>query len=147
MVANTEKQEETETNESKGLFDFRKNETEKIEKYNDEESKIKTNVPNDTNSLNVGQGGPVNTADVLEQLKKMQEDLNKEKQNDINVQEKVQEVTQEPVKEAVQEIIQEPAKEEIQESVSQDFNSMYEKLFGTKSNNGYNGSYRRKSRK
>lgn len=152
LVANTEKQEETETNESKGLFDFRKNETEKIEKYNDEESKIKTNVPNDTNSLNVGQGGPVNTADVLEQLKKMQEDLNKEKQNDINVQEKVQEVTQEPVKEAVQEItqepanesnkeetqetpqetIQEPAKEEIQESVPQDFNSMYEKLFGTK---------------
>ncbi len=152
LVANTEKQEETETNESKGLFDFRKNETEKIEKYNDEESKIKTNVPNDTNSLNVGQGGPVNTADVLEQLKKMQEDLNKEKQNDINVREKVQEVTQEPVKEAVQEItqepanesnkeetqetpqetIQEPAKEEIQESVPQDFNSMYEKLFGTK---------------
>ena len=152
LVANTEKQEETETNESKGLFDFRKNETEKIEKYNDEESKIKTNVPNDTNSLNVGQGGPVNTADVLEQLKKMQEDLNKEKQNDINVQEEVQEITQEPVKEAVQEItqepanesnkeetqetpqetIQEPAKEEIQESVSQDFNSMYEKLFGTK---------------
>ena len=152
LVANTEKQEETETNESKGLFDFRKNETEKIEKYNDEESKIKTNVPNDTNSLNVGQGGPVNTADVLEQLKKMQEDLNKEKQNDINVQEKVQEVTQEPVKEAVQEIIQEPAnesdkeetqetpqetiqepaKEEIQEDVPQDFNSMYEKLFGTK---------------
>ena len=152
LVANTEKQEETETNESKGLFDFRKNETEKIEKYNDEESKIKTNVPNDTNSLNVGQGGPVNTADVLEQLKKMQEDLNKEKQNDINVQEEVQEITQEPVKEAVQEItqepanesnkeetqktpqetIQEPAKEEIQESVPQDFNSMYEKLFGTK---------------
>ena len=152
LVANTEKQEKTETNESKGLFDFRKNETEKIEKYNDEESKIKTNVPNDTNSLNVGQGGPVNTADVLEQLKKMQEDLNKEKQNDINVQEEVQEITQEPVKEAVQEItqepanesnkeetqetpqetIQEPAKEEIQESVPQDFNSMYEKLFGTK---------------
>ena len=156
LVANTEKQEETETNESKGLFDFRKNETEKIEKYNDEESKIKTNVPNDTNSLNVGQGGPVNTADVLEQLKKMQEDLNKEKQNDINVREKAQELTQEPVKEAVQEItqepanesnkeetqetpqetpqetIQEPAKEEIQESVPQDFNSMYEKLFGTK---------------
>ena len=152
LVANTEKQEETETNESKGLFDFRKNETEKIEKYNDEESKIKTNVPNDTNSLNVGQGGPVNTADVLEQLKKMQEDLNKEKQNDINVREKSQELTQEPVKEAVQEItqepanesnkeetqetpqetIQEPAKEEIQESVPQDFNSMYEKLFGTK---------------
>lgn len=72
LVANTEKQEMTENTETKGLFDFRKNETEKIEKYNDEESKIKTNV------LNVGQGGPVNTADVLEQLRKMQQDLEKQ---------------------------------------------------------------------
>ena len=69
LVANTERQDETEQNKSKGLFDFRKNETEKIENYNDEESKIKTNV------INVGQGGPINTADVLEQLKKMQQDL------------------------------------------------------------------------
>ena len=37
----------------------------------DEESKIKTNV------INVGQGGPVNTADVLEQLRKMQENVNR----------------------------------------------------------------------
>lgn len=55
-----------------GLFDFRKNETKKIEKYNDEESKIKTNV------INVGQGGPINTADILEQLRKMKEDLEKQ---------------------------------------------------------------------
>ncbi|MBQ2938312.1 MAG: hypothetical protein IJE05_05515 [Clostridia bacterium] len=68
LVASTEKKEETE-NLSKGLFDFRKNETKKIEQYNEEESKIKTNA------INVGQGGPINTADVLEQLKKLKQDL------------------------------------------------------------------------
>lgn len=78
LVANTEKQEEKEDDESKGLFDFRKNETKKIEQYNEEESKIKTNVPNVQNTLNVGQGGPINTADVLEQLRKMQKDLERQ---------------------------------------------------------------------
>ena len=84
LVANTEKTEEIEEQkigtikqqESKGLFDFRKNETEKIEKYNDEESKIKTNV---------GNGGPINTADVLEQLRKMQQDLQQEVEKDPNI--------------------------------------------------------------
>ena len=97
LVANTEKpkeldrQEDTEKQESKGLFDFRKNETKKIEQYNDQESKIKTNV---------GLGGPVNTADVLEQLRKMQQDLQKQveenpsiKLNDNYVQMKKQEET------------------------------------------------------
>ena len=97
LVANTEKpkeldrQENTEKQESKGLFDFRKNETKKIEQYNDQESKIKTNV---------GLGGPVNTADVLEQLRKMQQDLQKQveenpsiKLNDNYVQMKKQEET------------------------------------------------------
>ncbi len=72
LVADTEKTpnvNEVKKEVSKGLFDFRKNETEKIEKYNEEESKIKTNV---------GFGGPVNTADVLEQLRKMQKDLEKQ---------------------------------------------------------------------
>ena len=72
LVANTEKKEETIENKSKGLFDFRKNQISKIEKYNDEESKIKTNT------INVGQGGPINTADVLEQLKKLKQDLQKQ---------------------------------------------------------------------
>ena len=72
LIADTEKTSNTDEGqkeESKGLFDFRKNETEKIEKYNEEESKIKTNV---------GFGGPVNTADILEQLRKMKEDLEKQ---------------------------------------------------------------------
>lgn len=76
LVEDTEKQEIEQENKSQGLFDFRKNETQKIQNYNDEESKIKTNV------VNVGQGGPVNTADVLEQLKKMQQDLQEQKQSD-----------------------------------------------------------------
>ena len=67
LVADTEKTSNVnllEKEETKGLFDFRKNETDKIEKYNEEESKIKTNV---------GFGGPVNTADILEQLKTMRQ--------------------------------------------------------------------------
>lgn len=79
LVANTEKQENLQQETSKGLFDFRKNETKKIEEYNNEESKIKTNI------INIGQGGPVNTADVLEQLRKMKEDLKSELEENESV--------------------------------------------------------------
>lgn len=95
LVANTEKQEETEQNTSKGLFNFRKNETKKIEQYNDEESKIKTNA------INVGQGGPINTADILEQLKKMKHDLIQT--NDENKEEKKEEVINETIENNCQE--------------------------------------------
>lgn len=103
LVASTEKQEINQNKEetSKGLYDFRKNETEKIEQYTNEESKIKTNnivqdiynkaqqnvqtqavkVPH----VNLGEGGPVNTADVLEQLKKLQENIKKEVETDPNI--------------------------------------------------------------
>ena len=80
LVANTEKpvagteNDTLKEEKSAGLFDFRKNETAKIEKYNDEESKIKTNV---------GQGGPVNTADVLEQLKQMREQAEKQLEENL----------------------------------------------------------------
>ncbi len=85
LVANTEKQETEIKNESQGLFDFRKNETQKIENYNDEESKMKTNVQQTKNTLNVGNGGPINTADVLEQLKKIQQDLQKQVEESPNI--------------------------------------------------------------
>ena len=95
LVANTEKEEKEIKAETKGLFDFRKNETQKIENYTDEESKIKTNTNHSNNFMenksvnsnnanqiktgfNFGQGGPVNTASVLEQLKKLQQDIQKE---------------------------------------------------------------------
>ena len=31
-----------------------------------------------TSNINIGQGGPINTADILEQLKKMKENLQKQ---------------------------------------------------------------------
>lgn len=95
LVANTEKTtdkaDEQKNETSKGLFDFRKNETKRIEQYNDEESKIKTNVvqeeqknatKNVFSAFNIATGGPVNTADILEQLKKMKEDLQKQIEDD-----------------------------------------------------------------
>ena len=95
LVANTEratdKIDEQKDETSKGLFDFRKNETKRIEQYNDEESKIKTNVAQEEqknvtknvfSAFNIGTGGPVNTADILEQLKKMKEDLQKQIEDD-----------------------------------------------------------------
>ena len=103
LVASTEKQEINQNKEevSKGLYDFRKNETEKIEQYTNEESKIKTNnivqdIYNKTQQnvqtqtfkvphVNLGEGGPVNTADVLEQLKKLQENIQKEVETDPSI--------------------------------------------------------------
>ena len=183
LVADTEKsvQKEPSLLDTKGLFDFRKNETKKIEQYNDEESKIKTNVGQvehgeNTSNINIGQGGPVNTADILEQLKKMKEDLQKQIENkpkiDVEVQENLQkqpekdneeelEKEQEEEKQNIEGILPVETKQNVEETVvtetkpeekleeikeqikeleninyeetkPQDFNTMYEKLFGRK---------------
>ena len=121
LVADTEKSseraEQVKNEPSKGLFDFRKNETKKIEQYNDEESKIKTNVGQvehgeNTSNINIGQGGPVNTADILEQLKKMKEDLQKQIENKPKIDVEVQENEQ---KNESEQLIQEAEKENLQE--------------------------------
>ena len=129
LVANTErntdKSDEQKDETSKGLFDFRKNETKRIEQYNDEESKIKTNVvqeeqknatKNVFSAFNIGTGGPVNTADILEQLKKMKEDLQKQIEDDksevVNV-ENSEENTQ----------VQENLEHDIQENPVQEINN------------------------
>ena len=183
LVANTEKSDQKEPSllDTKGLFDFRKNETKKIEQYNDEESKIKTNVGQvehgeNTSNINIGQGGPVNTADILEQLKKMKEDLQKQIENkpkiDVEEQENLQKqpekdneeelekeqeeekqnvelISETETKQSVEETAEteikpeeklEEIKEQIkeleninyEETTPQDFNTMYEKLFGRK---------------
>ena len=72
LVANTDRKEIDLEQEKQinGLFDFRKNESEKIENYTNKESDIKTNAKRiDDLSINVGQGGPINTADILAKLK------------------------------------------------------------------------------
>ena len=94
-----------ENQQSGGLFGFRKQNEKQIEQYTDEESKIKTNIVEelynsknrqqennsetdkfatkviDTSSITSNAGAPVDTSDVLEQLKQMkdkiQDDLDK----------------------------------------------------------------------
>ncbi len=83
-------------NNQGGLFGFRKQNEKQIEKYTEEESKIKTNILEDVyNSKNKANeikykadekeenkkdsvGEPINTTDVLEQLKKMRAKLENE---------------------------------------------------------------------
>ncbi len=91
-----------ETNQ--GLFGFRKQNEKQIEKYTDEESKIKTNIlediynrkNNQTNEIEYKTnkekedkkeniGNPIDTTDVLEQLKKMREKLENELKENKNI--------------------------------------------------------------
>ena len=81
-------------NNNQGLFGFRKQNEKQIEKYTDEESKIKTNILQDVynskneadriennkeeNKENTVIGAPIDTTDVLEQLKKMRAKLENE---------------------------------------------------------------------
>ena len=78
------RQAKKENNQSSGLFGFRKQNEKQIEDYTEEESKIKTNILEDVyNSKNENKkdnniGKPIDTTDVLEQLKKMRTKLEKE---------------------------------------------------------------------
>ena len=81
------------------MFGFRKQNEKQIEKYTDEESKIKTNIledvynskNNEENVLNnnektgVEVGKPIDTTDVLEQLKKMREKIEEELKENKNI--------------------------------------------------------------
>ena len=103
-------------NNNQGLFGFRKQNEKQIEKYTEEESKIKTNILEDVyNDKNKKQdeieykidekeenrnetiGAPIDTTDVLEQLKKMraklENELNESKVNklaDVNAEYKLE---------------------------------------------------------
>ena len=84
---------------NQGLFGFRKQNEKQIEKYTDEESKIKTNIledvynskNNEENLLNNNEkaglevGKPIDTTDVLEQLKKMREKIEEELKENKNI--------------------------------------------------------------
>ena len=145
LVANTDKQEleQKPEEQSKGLYDFRKNETQKIEAYTNEESKIKTNnivqdvytksnySVNTTPHINLGEGGPINTADVLEQLKQLQDNIQKEVETspEIKLNENYVKMREEEIQKQQKE---EEKIEETKEIKSQNFDEMYTKLFGTK---------------
>lgn len=123
-------------NQSGGLFAFRKQNEKQIEKYTDEESKIKTNILEDVynnkkpeneqtiqqptlekleNKEKIFTGDPVDTSDVLEQLKNLKDKMQNELKTDKFTANKVQDVQEEYKLENKQ----------------QDFNEMYTKMFGT----------------
>lgn len=136
---------------SRGLFDYRKSDVKQIEKYNDEESRIKThfgqsetlkkpelnsNLNSSTISkLNVGNGGPINTADILEQLKKMKEDIQKEPSEDKNEEnntENRENTDDGNLNTETSENIEKQKTNTENLETTEDFDTMYEKLFGRK---------------
>ena len=93
------KEEKQQRQEMGGLFSFRKQREKQIESYTDEESKIKTNVMEEENNHSnlanhnvieevyhakkdtenkIKVGEPIDTSDILTQLKQMKENLEKE---------------------------------------------------------------------
>ena len=97
LVSDSQKErvDETESHEN-GLFTKRNTNNKKISEYINEESKIKTNaneniieqVYKDRNTVhktNIKPGQPVNTADILQKLKNIQENLKKEIEKDPNI--------------------------------------------------------------
>ena len=129
-----------------GLFSFRKQNEKQIEAYTDEESKIKTNILEDvykskqaeesenletlneneetTKEQNIGE--PINTSDVLEQLKQMKQKIEDElKEKDITPNTlKEPETTYTPEEKTEEELNNNP------QVVSENFNEMYAKMFG-----------------
>ena len=101
------KEEKQQRQDAGGLFSFRKQNEKQIEKYTEEESKIKTNVVDEVhsnshetsgniiedvyqakngieNKINIGE--PIYTSDILAKLKQMKENLEKElKEKNVNI--------------------------------------------------------------
>ena len=110
-------------NQGNGLFGFRKQNEKKIEKYTEEESQIKTNhiLEEPKKQVDTKVGEPIDTSDVLNQLKEMKQKIEGELQG--------KKETELALKEPEEEY-QLENKEDTSEAVSNDFDKMYEKLFG-----------------
>ena len=150
-----------ENQQSGGLFGFRKQNEKQIEQYTDEESKIKTNIVEelynnknkqqennseidkfatkviDTSSITSNAGTPVDTSDVLEQLKQMkdkiQDDL--DKQNETSQTMKLSDAT------AVYNFREELKNKDIIPSVNKDENKKTELNEETQDNANENKEY------
>ena len=85
LVADTVKEDE-ENSKSTGLFQLRNTNNEKIKEYIEKESDIKTNAKEEkevikkdiARMINTDAGKPINTADILEKLKNLQQSIKKE---------------------------------------------------------------------
>lgn len=145
-----------ENQNSSGLFGFRKQNEKQIEKYTEEESQIKTNAieeiyqskKEEPEAESIAKiGTPIDTSDVLKQLKEMrakiEKDLEEKKESMETLQDQEAEYQLETKEETTKEKTQEEPKEfeEVKQKieelknnpqvVSNDFNEMYTKLFGT----------------
>ncbi len=106
-----EAKEEKLNNQNTGLFGFRKQNEKKIEKYTEEESKIKTNTmlegidtaKSDKTENTPITGEPIDTSDVLKQLRemkgKLEQELQEKKITPITLKETEVEYQLEPIKE------------------------------------------------
>ena len=103
--------------QSNGLFGFRKQNEKQIEEYTEQESNIKTNGMEET-KVETEAGKPMDTTDVLEQLKEMRKKIEKE-------------LEEKEIKPVMLNDIKTEYELETEEVVSNDFNEMYNKLFGT----------------
>ncbi len=105
--------------QSNGLFGFRKQNEKQIEEYTEQESNIKTNGMEETRVETEAEAGkPMDTTDVLEQLKEMRKKIEKE-------------LEEKEIKPVMLNDIKTEYELETEEVVSNDFNEMYNKLFGT----------------
>ena len=143
-------EQEKKKNENNGLFSFRTQNKEQIEKYTEEESKIKTNaledniqkqdnkedvqyIPKAIHELRMNNKeraqDPIDTSDILAQLKqikgKMEADSEKTKDEQLNEQQTQYELESEDKNEN-----QTLNKDNQPQENSEDFNTMYTKLFG-----------------
>lgn len=140
-------------NQNNGLFGFRRQNEKQIEEYTKQESNIKTNGMEEKKVETEAEAGkPMDTTDVLEQLKEMRKKIEKQLEekeikpvmlNDIKTEYKLE--TEEAQQKETREKTENPEiKEEFKEIkqkiedlnnnpqvVSNDFNEMYNKLFGT----------------
>ena len=132
-------------NQSGGLFSFRKQNEKQIEKYTDEESKIKTNILEDiyqnkkseeVKNISVGEETKIiNTEDVLEQLKQMKETIendlkgNKTKNDTLNdVQEEYELDNEVKIDFDNKEEIRDNQLEESKNEIKEDFEPIKEKI-------------------
>ncbi len=129
------KEEKQERQNGGGLFAFRKQNEKQIEKYTDEESKIKTNVIEDVykeksshienpknspeTKLNIGE--PIDTSDILAKLKQMKENIEKElKEKNVKTTENSGEKLEEEQEKYEVTEKQEEVKEEKNENIGKD---------------------------
>lgn len=113
-------------NENGGLFGFRKQNEKQIEKYTEEESEIKTNniIEDTSKKEKIAVGTPIDTSDVLKQLREMKGKLEKElqekKSTPVTIGEPDAEYKLEEKQEEVKKIEEIPERKEVEQVTTEE---------------------------